>query len=179
MNYVKGIEEMQKLTEQLEDKATNYTASFVPHKEIIIEYPGKGKTGDYRLKLSNNGIVPTHPYICRLLFGLICERHYTYETLLDLLNDVYFNGTDTVYHDQNLEYLKNLIFWTTLQEEINYPRTLGYSGINLPYCRYFEAIYCTKEGCLYSINEVTFRCNNHGRKRPSLYDIPNAPAFYK
>ena len=42
--------------------------------------------------------------------------------MVQFLKDIYYNGTKTCYVDPDLEYLQNLIFWITLQEEINYPR---------------------------------------------------------
>ncbi len=74
--------------------------------------------------------------------------------------------------------MKHLIYWTTLQEDINYPRIKGYAGINLAFCRFFEAIYCTQPLCNFNIEDVQMRCNNHNGIRPLLYQIDNSPDFY-
>lgn len=98
--------------------------------------------------------------------------------LRNFLIDVYYNGTNTAYRNHQLEYLKNLIYWITLQEEINYPHSKGYAGRNLAFCRFFEAIYATQSECNFTVQEVQNRCNNHGRNKPNLYDLPTSPTFY-
>lgn len=94
------------------------------------------------------------------------------------LNDIYHNGTDTTYSVNDLENLKHLIYWITLQEEINFPRCEGFASINLPFCRYFEAIYATLKTNNLSIKTIQNRCNNHGKNKPTLYNIYDAPNFY-
>lgn len=87
-----------------------------------------------------------HSDICRILYDYIKSNQYSYTVLVQFLEDIYYNGTKTCYVDPDLEYLQNLIFWITLQEEINYPSTNPrYAGRNLAYCRYVEAIYCTRK----------------------------------
>lgn len=170
MNYNQGINQMLNLS--------GTSGSFSPYGDITITYPGYKKSGDYRLSISNGQVVPTHGYISTTLYNLIVNNSYTFYQLENLLNDIYYNGTNTHYCDVNLEYLKHLIFWVTLQEEINFPRRNGYAGINLPFCRYFEAIYSTQPHCNFTILDVQARCNNHGGPKPLLYNITNSPTFY-
>ncbi len=167
MNYSDGVTYMCNLIGQ--------SGSFSPYNGIIINYPGKKNKGDYLLTVDNRK-APTHLNICEILHDMIISnKNYNFETLKNFLVDIYFNGTDTNYNDSYLESLKHLIYWTTLQEKINYPYG---AGIKLPFCRYFEAIYCTKQLCNFNINDVKLRCNNHGNSRPDLYNIENSPYFY-
>lgn len=133
MNYDAGIKHMKSLS----DKSGN----FIPYSGITINYPGRKKAGDYRLSLATT--TPTHGDIAHTLYFLIKDGKFSFETLKKFLNDIYHNGTTTPYEDSQLEYLKYLIFWITLQEEINYPRTKGFTGINLAFCRFVEALYST------------------------------------
>lgn len=169
MNYSEGIEYMIQLCEQF--------GSFSPYDGITINYPGYKKKGDYRLTI-NEGQAPTHSIICRHLYDLIENGDYSFNDLTQFLSDIYSNGTNTRYTDNNLEYLQNLIYWITLQEEINYPRSRGFAGINLAFCRFFEAIFCTQQLNDFNIQTVQMRCNNHGNNRPILYDLVNPPDFY-
>lgn len=170
MNYEQGISKMKSLA--------NQSGSFEPFKGITINYPGYKKPGDYKVSLEN-GHVPTHGDISSLLNNLITSGTHTYEELKDFLIDVYQNGTTTNYTNSLLEELKHKIFWITLQEEINYPRSTGKAGINLPFCRYYEAIYCTHPESDFNFSDVRTRCTHDGQCKPALYSIPDAPLFYK
>ena len=104
-----------------------------------------------------------------------------YTKISRLLEDVYQNGTNCIgnYNLQNYDadYLINLIFWMTLQDEINYPQPRK-SGRKMPFCRYFEAIYCANFQANFSINNVIVRCNNRGYI-PNLYNnLINLVNFY-
>ncbi len=178
MNYNEGILYMKEITKSLNNKVPIYQESFVPYKDITIQYPEKKGISDYRLSKYKNGQAPTHSDICIILFNLITEDNYTFSLLSNFLSDIYINGTNTIYAAQTLEDLKYLIYWTTLQEEINYPQSKGYAGIRLPFCRYYEGICCTKPQYNFSLYDVINRCNNHGFKKPTLYNINNAPKFY-
>lgn len=169
INYEQGIKLMTSLS--------NETGAFEPHDGIIINYPGKKNSGDYRLSLKDS-TVPTHAEISLRLHQLITSGAHTFDDLNDFLIDVYSNGTMTHYDSESLEELKHLIFWITLQEEINYPKSEGFAGINLPYCRFYEAIYSTQSPFDLTIQAVQDRCNNHGGPKPDLLTIPNAPCFY-
>jgi hypothetical protein len=73
---------------------------------------------------------------------------------------------------------KELIYWITLQEEINYPQP-EYAGRKLPYQRYYEAILAKLGKCRFE--DVIRRTNNHGTGKPKLFtNITNVriPLFY-
>ena len=108
----------------------------------------------------------------------MAKKYHPFQRINNFLSDVYTNATNTEYHDNTLEYMKHLLYWTTLQEEINYPRSKGFSGIKLPFCRYYEAIYSTQPNPGFSIADVERRCNNHNQTGPWLYEIQNAPEYY-
>lgn len=169
MNYEQGITRMKALCHQ--------KGNFQPHPGIVINYPGKKNNGDYQLSLQDN-TVPTHADISLKLHELITSGAHTFSDLENFLIDIYENGTATPYSSNSLEDLKHLIFWITLQEDINYPRSEGFAGINLPYCRFYEAIYSTQPNSNLTIQTVQNRCNNHGCPKPTLFNIPNAPHFY-
>ncbi len=167
MNYVEGVQYM---------KNREGTGSLNPHSNIIINYPGRKENGDYRLTM--NDYAPRHTDVIQELYEVILYEHYTYDQMRVLLEDIYDNGTCTSYDDEYIEWLKYTIYWITLQEEINYPRSNGKAGINLPFTRFFEAIYSTQSCSEFDIEKVKARCNNHGCSRPTLYQINNAPNFY-
>lgn len=169
MNYSEGIQHMIQLCEN--------SGSFSPYNSLTINYPGYKRRGDYRLEIAT-GQAPTHSMVCGFLHYLIENENYSFNNLTYFLSDIYSNGTNTNYTDNTLEYLQNLIYWITLQEEINYPRDRGCSGINLAFCRFYEAIACTQPLNNFDIQDVQIRCNNHGNNRPALYEIDNPPDFY-
>ena len=169
MNYNQGVQYMLTFVGK--------EGSFDPCDGITINYPGYKKPGDYRLTV-NDGRAPSHSAICSYLHNLINSGRFSFEELQNFLSDVYSNGTTTNYTDICLDELKHLIYWITLQEEINYPRSKNYAGINLAFCRFFEAIYATQPTNDLTLNEVKNRCNNHGSNKPDLYDIDNEPTFY-
>jgi hypothetical protein len=148
---------------------------FQAYRDIIVNYPGSKKPGDYRIEV--NGRAPTHSQICRQLYKLIRADDITYIAVYKMLVTTYCSGTHNLAHNLKIRYLQNLIYWITLQEEINYPREKGYAGINLAFCRFFEAIYAINTD-RFTINDVCNRCANNGRQKPSLYDIEDAPEYY-
>ena len=116
----------------------NNQGQFTAYSNIIIHYPGYKKNGDYRLEIQG-GTVPSHSDICKILHNLIVNNRYSFSVLEQLLEDIYENGTLTDYEDRNLKYLQNLIFWVTLQEEINYPRTKPwFAGRNLAFAGFMK-----------------------------------------
>lgn len=169
MNYSEGIRHILSLVGE--------NGSFSPFADIVIHYPGRGKKGDYRLTVQG-GEAPTHAQMSRRLYNLINGNNYSYQQLKHLLSDIHSNGTNTDYIDLNLKYLQHLIYWITLQEEINFPRSKGKSGINLAFCRYLEAIYSSQPLSNFTIEDVEARCNNYGQPKPPLYIINDSPDFY-
>lgn len=144
-----------------------------------IIYPGYKKPGDYRLELSSMAKPPCHTYMCNYLHDIIIEQKCDYEQMVSLLDDIYQNGTNidiSKYSYSETERLAALIYWITLQDEINYPQP-RYNGRRMPFCRYFEAVYCAKNND-FTLEDVCKRCNNRWHV-PALYSISKAPSFYK
>ena len=172
MDYEQGINYIKSLL------AGGRSGVFHAYKGIDVHYPGYKKNfGDYRLEIAGSG-PPSHAAICQKLYDEIKRGTYTFGQLDQLLKDVYANGTRTQVEDERLRYYQNLIYWVTLQEEINFPRSKGCAGINLAYCRYYEAIYCAVHDGV-TIVDVMERCRNHGSSRPVLYKIDDAPDYYR
>lgn len=149
------------------------------NRKITVKTPGYKRYGDYKLTVTVNGdkYTPTHADICKQLHDYIRSGSHTYEELLDVLEKTYTYGTKNIIDDKKLSYIQFLIFWITLQEEINYPRQKGKQGINLPFSRYYEALHCTRVSTI-TIEEVCQRCDNHGQRIPECYCIQDAPSFY-
>ncbi|KAA5532472.1 hypothetical protein F0919_16935 [Taibaiella lutea] len=171
MNYTQGIELMNDLFQKLNAKQQK-ADSFVVGA-LHIDYPGRKKNGDYRL--SKDGEAPKHTDVVKLIFDIANECNF--DALIVALGDLYNNGlasiTDTFAQSQ-----KELIYWITLQEEINYPQP-RYAGRRLPYQRYYEAILARLGKC--SLDDVIQRTNNHGKRKPALFtNIGNIriPSFY-
>ncbi len=139
-----------------------------------------GYTGYYKFK-DNSIKILEEPIISKQFYNYIMQNPNEYTKISRLLEDVYQNGTNCIgnYNLQNYDadYLINLIFWMTLQDEINYPQPRK-SGRKMPFCRYFEAIYCANFQANFSINNVIVRCNNRGYI-PNLYNnLINLVNFY-
>lgn len=177
-NYDEGIKNMK-------DKCKNGNKGvFCPepniYPELEIHYPGYKKQGDYRLVISTLSSPPSHIDICDCLYDKVKNKNCNYEELKRLLEDIYLNGTtiNTInYKIYNVEKIIALIYWITLQDEINYQQP-RFQGRKMPFCRYFEAIYCAKySNADFTIEDVHDRCNNRGYI-PSLYQINFSPCFY-
>ncbi len=145
---------------------------------IIIEFPGKLKPGDYVMKVCE---VPSHTKLWDIVFA---NSKGKYNDFVRFLDDIYSNGTDIDLSKyamiDNAEYLAQLIFWETLQEDINYPPPA--QGRKLTFCRLYEAVIVS-QGQLtdIQIQNVRNRCNNHNSGIPQLYQIPpkfSKPSFY-
>jgi len=74
---------------------------------------------------------------------------------------------------------KELIFWITLQEEINYPQSHGYAGRKPPFQKFYEAA-SAKLGHVQFQNLLN-RAEDKGTGRPALFNLPNIkyPSFYQ
>lgn len=148
---------------------------------IQIRYPGYRGAGDYQLNYDNHP--PTHQDVCKYLYELVRTSTESYTDIVMLLNDLYDNGTEILGQyllmNVNEDLLITLLFWITLQDEINFPQDDGYEGRKMPFCRYFEAIYCAEFNSSFTIDDVLNRCNNKGY-RPKLYNnLNNVPSFYR
>jgi len=172
MDYEEGVAYMIGLCEEQQEKGLG-PQSFSVGK-LLIEYPGKKRIGDYRI--TRNGKVLTHAEIAHHIY-----KKTTSEKAPDVvyaLDDLYVAGlksTDSLF---SLEF-KELLFWITLQEEINYPQHESYSGRKLPFQRFYEAVLA-RLGHV-DIEEVVRRTNNHNMIRPPLLIIERMehPSFYR
>ena len=177
MTYDEGIKYMERLSlgvTTLHSKTikTDYDC-------LYIKYPGYKESGDYQVNYNNHP--PTHQEVCMMLYNLVRNSKNIYSQLFDLLSDLYRNGTNILgkYSLGNIDadFLITLIFWMTLQDEINFPQP-RFQGRRMPFSRYFEAIYCAAfDDAPYTIENVMQRCNNRGTV-PQPYDLENAPSFY-
>ncbi|MCC8024867.1 MAG: hypothetical protein LIP16_06155 [Clostridium sp.] len=144
--------------------------------DISIHYPGYKGRNDYRLSI-NGGGAPSHKEISRILYTAITEKGYSFETMESFLEMTHRKGTSCNFDDAYLAYLNQLVFWVTLQEEINFPRSSGCAGINLAYCRYYEAIYSTRTKD-FDIDQVYRRCDNRSQPKPPLYKLADPSPIY-
>lgn len=170
MNFQNGVLHMKQLHVKMPQNSKLYSQSFQTNKGLNILYPGKKNNGDYKVEL--NGSTPTHHDVCLEIYNQLTEENI--EDYVDFLDDIYKNGLNST--NKTNDYLKDLIFWVSLQEEINYPQP-RFKGRRLAFCRYYEAILA-KKGIL-TLNNLKSRCNNHGRDVPELYNETNSPNFYK
>ena len=176
MNYSQGITYMKNLCQ-------NGSGTFSPestYPKLIVSYPGYKQNGDYRVNISTLGAAPTHFDVCQHIYDGIQNGTNNYHLIVQLLEDIYENGTDidfSNYAINNVEKLTVLIYWMTLQDEINYPQP-RFQGRRMPFSRYFEAAYCAySPKCTYNMSDVEARCSNRGN-RPTPYNIVGVPAFY-
>lgn len=175
MNYAEGILFMQNLCSG-DCTGTIYPCNSI--SELEIQYPGRKKNGDYKMLYRNSP--PTHQEICQKPYE---HSNHHYEQYVDFLEDVYLHGTnisvDEYNNVYNAESLVHIIYWITLQEEINYPQAEGKMGRRLPFCRYFEAV-CAANNYELTIETVKNRCQNHGGGVPNALNIGfrRKPAFY-
>ncbi|MCM0647244.1 hypothetical protein NBE98_02500 [Clostridium swellfunianum] len=65
--------------------------------------------------------------------------------------------------------LRSILFWVTLQEDLNYPIEKGCQGRRLAFTRFVEAIYCGEYDSGDSmIRNVLSSSHNHGQRVPEL-----------
>ena len=171
MNFAEGVSLMIGLAAELKDSGKT-TGSF-NCGNLLISYPGYKSIGDYRL--TENGTAPKHTDIVITIHS--AANNENHELIIDFLNDVYTNGlaaTSTAFPRSFVEKL----FWITLQEEINYPQPAR-AGRKLPFQRFYETVLA-KTG-ITDIQTVLVRTNNHGKKRPELFDTKQlrCPLFYQ
>lgn len=169
MNYAEGISYMVSLHRSL---ANTKAKEYITIGQILIEYPGYKKIGDYRLTI--NGKAPKHTSIVKGLYNLVTPVNFN--DMADALDDLYLNGlrAKTEIFKQGA---KELIYWITLQEEINYPQP-KYFGRKLSYQRFYEGMLAKLGIC--TLDYVISRTNNHGNPRPPLINgiDGKVPSFY-
>lgn len=170
-NYDEGLEYMQKLCAQAENKGI-YSNSFTTG-DFTIEYPGRKLGGDYRMLHKSK--LYTHADVVNAV-----HKHTTaenHEQVITALDSIYQNGLRC-----EMDYFKpatkTLLYWITLQEEINYPRKNNKAGIKLPFQRFYEAVLAKLK--YVDLQTVINRTNNHGKAIPELFHIKHVkkPSFY-
>lgn len=168
MNYQDGVEFMKDKASKLEP---NQSDSFNVGS-LTINYPGKKRPGDYRLTI--NGRAPTHTQVVLTIYKNTTAANFN--DVVDFLDDLYTNGmkAKSTFFSKTF---KELIFWITLQEEINYP--LPKLGRKLPFQRFYEGALA-KVSKRVELESVLERTNNHGRSVPRKYptDSFRKPSFY-
>lgn len=141
--------------------------------ELRITYPGKKELGDYRLSERNHVI--RHDEVAQRLHdhAVVTDA----DELIDALEDLYRYGLKSQ-HPGLPQELKTLIYWITLQEDINYPPARGYYGKKLSFQRFYEAILAQLG--FVTLEDVKKRTNKRGEKCPPLLDIARRkhPSFY-
>lgn len=169
MTYEEGVKYMVFLSEKL--SATNPVGEF-SYGKLTISYPGYKAVGDYKLTL--NGKAPSHESIVRAVYRFVTVENSN--RVIDALEDIYKNGL-TATTQVFTQGTKELFYWVTLQEEINYPQP-KYFGRKLPFQRFFEAVLAKLKVC--SLELVVRRTNNHRAGKPKLFEgfTQKVPAFY-
>ncbi len=175
----------------------DYSIRFRPESkfpEITLEYPGypnkrknngwKKIIGDYRMviidSVSNKRITLSHFDMCKKLFELSKGKYDTYWMFLD---DICLHGTNIEYSQyaliQDAEKLAAMLFWLTVQEDINYPRGAHNEGHYLSFYRFFEAVYAAEYDSKI-MDDLENRCLQDDHRHPPLYNLGDAPhpSFY-
>ncbi|SFC04136.1 hypothetical protein SAMN05421747_103224 [Parapedobacter composti] len=170
MTYEEGVRYMIQLCTERRGRGP---CSFWVGK-LLIEYPGYKAVGDYRLSI--DGKAYTHEEMVWRLYHKTTGANAP--SAMAALEDLFLRGLTSRYSFFGQDE-KELIYWITLQEDINYPPDRGYQGRKLAYQRFYEAMLA-KLGHI-DIREVVRRTNNHFGPRPPLLRIEgvNHPIFYR
>ena len=174
MNYVDGVDYMIGLCE--EAKANNLVRTLHPIEGVEVRFPGdKPAVGDYKVFIG--GKMPSHADICKMIADHIRNGDMTYEDAVAFLEDVYDYGTDHIDEDPARQYLRSVLFWTTLQEEINYPQENGKQGRRMSFNRYAEAVAAAAGRDGIFMEQVIRRAN--ARYVPGTLEITAPPRYYR
>ena len=98
--------------------------------------------------------------------------------MVSFLEDIYINGLNATHTINSTLLSKELIYWITLQEDINYPPPN--SGRKMPFRRYFEASLVAARYVNNTLMDVKQRTNIRG-KPPTNWILGNTvtrPSFY-
>ena len=174
LSFTQGIKMMKVICEENVD---GQQQSFWVFRNIEVCYPGKKNQGDYLLKIS--GEVLKHSDICKIVATYVLNGILGYEDMIDLLENIYNDGLQCAETDsEQIKYLKCILYWTTLQEEINYPQSDGYEGRRMSFKRYAEAILATRSDSKVTLDDVMRRADNW-KLASDVFEFPNKkPSFY-
>lgn len=179
MNYENGVEYMVRMCKEVWEEKKTYR--FNPINNLEIQYPGKKRVGDYKAIIA--GKMLSHSEMCIVVATYVLNRNMSYEEAVRFLEDVYENGTDNAEIDPERQYLKTILFWTTLQEEINYPQTEKnkankyYLGRRMSFNLYAEAIAAAAGNDNITLADVMNRASRKSGLR--ALPIANAPSYYR
>ncbi len=150
-------------------------------KGICLYIPGEkdGKhPGDYVLSWNNK--YPKHEEITEYIIRNVYEsndRYAQYVKWISILEDIYDNGTLNIFDcaSESERIAKQVIFWITLQEDINKASNLGRLR---PFCRYAEALATTQTGFKHTYDEVLSRMKVSVPENLDRWELPIMPSFY-
>ncbi len=171
LTYEDGVNMMKKLCSEINDDNKKELEVF---ENMKIYYPGGKESGDYIFKVS--GRVLRHSDICKIIVNYIKNGTLTYYEAMHVLEDVYMNGLKNVESDKyQIQYLKHILFWATLQEDINYFKA-HQEGRKMAFKRYAEAVLSTFD--IVSLEDVMRRADNYKLVQKTPLIFPKVPSFY-
>lgn len=174
MTFDEGVDYMKDLCSR---NRGGQQRKFTVFPNLEVCYPGGKKHGDYLLTVS--GKVLKHSAVCVIIASYVLNGTLSYEEMLGLLEDVYANGWQhREYDSTQIWFLKCVLYWTTLQEEINYPQSSGrYEGRRMSFKRYAEAVLSTRADSEVSLDYVMKRAD-YWKNATTPIVFPNPPSFY-
>lgn len=163
----------------LEKYSQNQSPTLVDNR-IVLSYPGKKNGGvDYLLRLNEK--IVYHSHIAEVFYNL--GEQGLGEAAANFITNFYNDGLNADHitnlpetvrlldEDLTFEQFKHLIYYTILQEDINYPRP-RYFGLCMPLIRFTEAIIAGEQNNIITFQEVVNRINNHGGPPPRAINHP-------
>lgn len=146
-----------------ENHTREATLNHTINDSLTINFPGKkvdrngvGIIGDYVAVYRNKE--HTHAELAKMF----SESGMTVNSASNFLAHIYQNGTKPYFNEVE-ESFQDLVFWVSLQEEINYPENSGFKGRKLALSRYFEGVLSSQPSCNVSLDAVIKRAKERGR----------------
>ncbi len=179
MTYNEGIIFIKNLFEL--HKVSNIAPSKIEVHlgKIILETPGYKEEGDYKVffktNISSTPKAYSHADIVQSIYDNTTSINAS--RVIESLEAIFLHGLNCNKPFYSTD-THNLLFWLTLQEDLNYPMP-RYQGRKLPYQRYFEAVLAKLNFC--TLDDIKTRTNNHKAKIPELFQVPKGikhPLFY-
>lgn len=186
MSPSQALEWLKQESTKIDDNVPLHYHRIIITPRITLRIPGKYDRlypGDYLLLWDDSP--PTHKDVCDALIKVInedCEdekkTNVTYQKWVKLLEDVYFNGTNNLdcSNNEKERFARQLLFWITLQEDLNKKHKLGRLT---PFCRYAEALSTTQKGFIHTYEELISRLEVRDPAMLDEWDLPIKPSFYK
>ena len=174
LTYDQGVDYMKRLCSEVIGKSKK---SFRVHPRMEVVYPANKEPGDYFFLV--DGKVYKHSKVCAMIVDYILNGVILYEECKALLEDVYANGTTNPEETPERQFLKDMLFWTTLQEEINYPQKSGFQGRLMSFYRYAEALAASAFDSDINLQTVMRRADDRNQRSFQLLNIPDVPIYYR